>query len=158
MSLKPPLMEAEKIRALENLVWEVLQTYFVLRSMRVSASFLSERGSGYWDLLSMVKTNPPMTVSDAARARSVSRQYMQKLANQLIAEGMIEMIDNPTHKGARKMQILPRGNQYLKDTRASFNEFLKQNAPGMDPESVSQACKTLTDFQQCLRQGLEGKN
>ncbi|TFG85904.1 MAG: hypothetical protein E4H19_07410, partial [Chromatiales bacterium] len=67
-------------RELETLMREITRAYHDLRATGTGAAPLSDRGSGSWGLLQVLATEGPMTMSGLARQRSVSRQYIQKIA------------------------------------------------------------------------------
>lgn len=52
----------------------------------------------------------PQTVPQMARSRAVSRQYIQRLVNGLIADGLALLIRNPAHRRSPLVQITPRGS------------------------------------------------
>ncbi|MGH8550614.1 MAG: MarR family winged helix-turn-helix transcriptional regulator [Blastocatellia bacterium] len=89
---------------------------------------MTEQGAGSWGLLRMLKTEGPQTVPDVARARSVSRQYIQKLANELIAEGWVALEDNPLHKKSRLMVLTDQGEAKLEEMTQRFRELTAQMA------------------------------
>ena len=49
------------------------------------------------------------TVSAIARARSVSRQHIQVLVNELLDHGLVGRIDNPDHRRAPLIALTDRG-------------------------------------------------
>jgi DNA-binding MarR family transcriptional regulator len=51
----------------------------------------------------------PRTVPQLARARSVTRQHTQEVVDRLVADRLVELIANPTHKRSPLVRILPRG-------------------------------------------------
>ena len=91
----------ETVHLLEVLIQEVLATFFDFRAVGQRYGLVTEQGAGSWGLLRMLKTEGTQMVPDVARSRSVSRQYIQKLANELIAEGWLAMEDNPLHKNQK---------------------------------------------------------
>ena len=48
----------------------------------------------------------PLTVPQIAQARPTSRQRMQRLADELAAEGLVKFVDNPDAPGARALVLL----------------------------------------------------
>ena len=44
----------------------------------------------------------PLTVPQIAQMRPTSRQRMQRLADELAAEGLVEFIDNPGHRRSKR--------------------------------------------------------
>lgn len=116
----------ETSRLLEVLILEVLTAFFDLRAVGQRYGLVTEQGAGSWGLLRMLKTEGPQTVPDVARARSVSRQYIQKLANELIAEGWIALEDNPLHKKSKLMLLTGQGEAKLEEMTQQFRELTAQ--------------------------------
>lgn len=118
----------ETSRLLEVLILEVLAAFFDFRAVGQRYGLVTEQGAGSWGLLRMLKTEGPQTVPDVARARSVSRQYIQKLANELIAEGWVVMEDNPLHKKSKLMVLTEQGEAKLEEMTERFQELTAQIA------------------------------
>jgi DNA-binding MarR family transcriptional regulator len=51
----------------------------------------------------------PLTVPQIAAMRPTSRQRMQRLADELVGEGLVEFIDNPRHRRSKLLQLTPKG-------------------------------------------------
>jgi DNA-binding MarR family transcriptional regulator len=51
----------------------------------------------------------PRTVPALARTRSVTRQHVQSVVNVLLAEGMVELCDNPRHARSRIVRATAAG-------------------------------------------------
>ena len=55
----------------------------------------------------------PQTVPQMARARPVSRQYIQTLVNLLARQGHVDFIENPAHKRSALVRLTPRGKAFV---------------------------------------------
>src|SRR5512132_1591650 len=53
----------------------------------------------------------PLTVPQIARMRPTSRQRMQRLADELAAEGLVTFVDNPKHRRSKLVQLTPKGER-----------------------------------------------
>jgi DNA-binding MarR family transcriptional regulator len=51
----------------------------------------------------------PLTVPAIAEMRPTSRQRMQRLADELEAEGLVEFIDNPRHRRSKLVRLTHKG-------------------------------------------------
>lgn len=60
-------------------------------------------------VLEFLRREGSHTVSAIARARSVSRQHIQTLANELLDHRLVERIDNPDHRRAPLIALTDRG-------------------------------------------------
>lgn len=62
------------------------------------------------------------TVSSIARARSVTRQHIQVIVNDLAAAGLVERIDNPQHRRAPLIRITGEGQRTIDAMHARERE------------------------------------
>jgi DNA-binding MarR family transcriptional regulator len=60
----------------------------------------------------------PLTVPQIAQMRPTSRQRMQRLANELAAEGLVKFIDNPKHRRSKLVQLTPKGDARYRELDA----------------------------------------
>lgn len=135
---------------LEALALEILGAFFDLRGIGQELGLVTEWGAGNWGLLRILKEDGSKTVPEVARMRSVSRQYIQKLANELIDEGLIEMVENPAHKRSKLMQLTPSGEQKLEELSQQYRRFLANLEHHFCKEELALAVKTIAKFRRQL--------
>jgi DNA-binding MarR family transcriptional regulator len=111
------------LRELETLIREITQAFYDLRGTGEGA--FSELGSGSWELLQVLATEGPMTMSGFARRRSVSRQYIQKVAATPIREKWITLEPNPADRRAPLMTISPEGERRVRAQRRRLQRELR---------------------------------
>lgn len=140
----------ETVRLLEDLILEVLAAFFDLRAVGQRYGLVTEQGAGSWGLLRMLKTEGPQTVPDVARARSVSRQYIQKLANELIAEGWVAMDDNPLHKKSRLMVLTDQGEAKFEEMTQRFRELTAKIASAFASCDIEVSTRTVSELRKQL--------
>ncbi|HBN31613.1 MAG TPA: hypothetical protein DD416_10435 [Rhodobacteraceae bacterium] len=97
-----------------------------------------------------VYLNGPSAVPDIARAKSVSRQHIQKLTDALIGMGMVMMIRNPLHKRSALVALTPKGRQAFKMVRARQAAQLARLASQMDETEVVAANKAVQNLRRLL--------
>lgn len=85
----------------------------------------------------------PQTVPQMARARPVSRQFIQTLVNQLAEQGHVEFIDNPAHKRSRLVRLTPRGKELLEAMYRREAKALGQLEIGIPDENLRAAAAVL---------------
>lgn len=137
-------------QSLEALVLEILGAFFDLRAMGQELGMVNEWGAGNWGLLRILKEEGAKTVPQVAKMRSVSRQYIQKLANELQEEGLITMIENPIHKRSKLMQLTFSGERKLEELSQQYRDFLANLECRFRPEDVVTSVKTIATFRQLL--------
>jgi DNA-binding MarR family transcriptional regulator len=84
------------------------------RLLRVGDDLVRPVGltSSRWQILGVVE-HDPASVADVAREMGLSRQSVQRTADLLAEEGLVEYADNPHHRRAKLMKITRRGREAL---------------------------------------------
>ena len=70
---------------------------------------VSRWGGGTWGVLRSLAEEGPQTVPQLARARPVARQRIQKLADEMAADGLVEFVDNPAHRRSKLLRLTAAG-------------------------------------------------
>lgn len=74
--------------------------------------------SARWQVLAAAE-NAPVTVADIARALGLARQSVQRVADLLAAEGLAGYQENPAHRRAKLLRLLPKGRAVLRAIQAA---------------------------------------
>jgi DNA-binding MarR family transcriptional regulator len=61
----------------------------------------------------------PATVAQVARARSLARQSVQRVADVLEADGLVRYEENPAHRRAKLVTLTPSGRAALAEIQAA---------------------------------------
>ena len=104
------LVVDNKAEAITELMLEVAQCFFKIRALGQKAGFITSWGGGAFGFMRSLALLGPLTVPQIAQMRPTSRQRMQRLANELAAEGLVEFIDNPKHRRSKLVQLTPKGD------------------------------------------------
>jgi DNA-binding MarR family transcriptional regulator len=100
--------------AIAELMLEVAQFFFRIRAAGQKAGLITSWGGGAFGFMRSLALLGPLTVPQIAQMRPTSRQRMQRLADELAAEGLVEFVDNPKHRRSKLVQLTRKG-----DTRYS---------------------------------------
>lgn len=122
-----PGQQGKKLQTLIELIDTVNRLHFELGAMAARIHGEADASAPHRALLRNLIEMGPRTVPQLASLRSVSRQFIQKLVNQLLKEGMVEYIDNPAHKRSRLVRIAPRGYaayRAMRDREAPAGKWL----------------------------------
>jgi DNA-binding MarR family transcriptional regulator len=108
-----------KAETIAELMLEVAQCFFRIRALGQKTGLITSWGGGAFGFLRSLALLGPLTVPQVARMRPTSRQRMQRLADELAAEGLIRFIDNPKHRRSKLVQLTPKGDARYRqlDTR-----------------------------------------
>ena len=107
-----------KAEAIAELMLEVAQCFFKIRAVGQKTGFITSWGGGAFGFVRSLALLGPLTVPQIAQMRPTSRQRMQRLANELAAEGLVEFIDNPKHRRSKLVQLTPQGAARYRELNA----------------------------------------
>jgi DNA-binding MarR family transcriptional regulator len=112
-----------KADAVAELMLEVAQCFFRIRAIGQRTGFITSWGGGAFGFMRSVVLLGPLTVPQIARMRPTSRQRMQRLADELAAEGLVEFVDNPRHRRSRLVRLTPMGRARYRELDARLRSI-----------------------------------
>src|SRR5215216_4611344 len=92
-----PIAES-KAEAITGLMLEVAQCFFRIRALGQKTGLITTWGGGAFGFMRSIALLGPLTVPQIAGMRPTSRQRMQRLADELAHDGLVEFIVNPKHR------------------------------------------------------------
>lgn len=95
--------------AVAELMLEVAQCFFKIRAFGQKEGLITGWGGGAFGFMRSLALLGPLTVPRIAQMRPTSRQRMQRLADDLAAEGLVEFVDNPNHLRSKLVQLTKKG-------------------------------------------------
>ena len=95
--------------AFSGLVGEVHALFRKLNSLADDLHAEMGMPAGHRAILEGLQRSGQTTVSQLAARRSVSRQHIQVIVNQLLALGVVELTDNPKHRRSPLVQLTAQG-------------------------------------------------
>jgi len=98
-----------KGEAVAALMLEVAQCFFRIRALGQKAGLITSWGGGAFGFMRSLALLGPLTVPQIAEMRPTSRQRMQRLADELAAEGLVKFIDNPRHRRSKLVRLTSKG-------------------------------------------------
>src|SRR5215831_16591588 len=116
----PGLVVDSRAEAITELMLEVAQCFFRIRALGQKAGLITSWGGGAFGFIRSLALLGPLTVPQIAEMRPTSRQRMQRLADELAAEGIVEFIDNPKHRRSKLVQLTRKGNARYRELSARF--------------------------------------
>jgi DNA-binding MarR family transcriptional regulator len=99
-----------KAEAVAELMLDVAQCFFRIRAVGQKTGLITSWGGGAFGFMRSLALLGPLTVPQIAQMRPTSRQRMQRLADELAAEGLVTFIDNPKHRRSKLVRLTPRGD------------------------------------------------
>jgi DNA-binding MarR family transcriptional regulator len=104
-----------KGQAIAELMLEIAQCFFRIRAMGQKTGHITSWGGGAFGFMRSLALLGPLTVPDIAEMRPTSRQRMQRLADELAAEGLVEFIDNPRHRRSKLVRLTEKGEAHCRE-------------------------------------------
>src|ERR671936_36356 len=98
-----------KAEAIGELILEVAQCFFRIRAIGQKTGLITSWGGGAFGFMRSLALLGPLTVPQIAQMRPTSRQRMQRLADELAAEGLVEFVDNPEHRRSQLVRLTAKG-------------------------------------------------
>ena len=138
-----PKPKTEAGGALFEVIWETAQTFFRLRAWGRREGAVSAWGGGFWGLMHSLAREGPQTVPALARTRPVARQRIQRIADELAAEGLIEFIDNPAHRRSKLLRLTGLGEEAYRELTARLAASADRLAADLDPEDLRTTLRVL---------------
>ena len=133
----------ESAAELETLMQEILRAFYDVRAAGQRTGLFQDWGSSNWGLLQLLEAEGPITMADLARKRSVSRQYIQKIASTPIGNEWIRLDPNPADRRAPLMAITDTGRRRLKSHRERVDRALGTLSRHVTAEDVKKAAATI---------------
>lgn len=91
-----------------------------------------------WQVLGAV-LNEPLTVAGIARVMGLTRQSVQRTADLLVEQGMLERLPNPAHKRAPLMQASAEGLAAVRAINPQHAVFAKRLAKAIGQQELDAA-------------------
>src|SRR6266516_3872588 len=113
-------IDDNKAVAIAELMLEVAQCFFRIRAVGQKTGLITSWGGSNFGFIRSLALLGPLTVPQIAQMRPTSRQRMQRLADELAAEGLVEFIDNPKHRRSKLVRLTPKGDARYRELNARF--------------------------------------
>lgn len=110
-------------KALEGLINELRLSFH--RVTQVSEELHADEpiSIGMRAVLEFLLRNSEATVPAIARSRHVSRQLIQTLANSLLEQDLVALVDNPAHRRSPLVSLTSRGEAAIQRMRRKEGKF-----------------------------------
>jgi len=116
---RAPIIDG-KAEAIAELMLEVAQCFFRIRAVGQKTGLITSWGGGAFGFMRSLALLGPLTVPQIAQMRPTSRQRMQRLANELAAEGLVEFIPNPKHRRSKLVRLSRQGEAAYRELEVRF--------------------------------------
>jgi DNA-binding MarR family transcriptional regulator len=108
--------------------------------------------SARWQVLGAIAASRvPLPVAHIARNMGLTRQSVQRLANELAGHGLVRFAPNPNHERAKLVLLTKVGERAFTEAMARQTPWAEELAKGLRLLEIEGACRVL----RVLRQKLE---
>jgi DNA-binding MarR family transcriptional regulator len=125
-----------KAGAIAELMLEIAQCFFRIRAMGQKTGLITSWGGGAFGFMRSLALLGPLTVPQIAQMRPTSRQRMQRLADELAAEELVEFIDNPKHQRSKLVRLTRKGNARYRELNARFLAIASTTGVGLRERDI----------------------
>jgi DNA-binding MarR family transcriptional regulator len=127
---------SRKAEAIAELMLEVAQCFFRIRALGQKTGLITGWGGGAFGFMRSLALLGPLTVPQIAQMRPTSRQRMQRLADELEAEGLVEFADNPKHRRSKLVRLTRKGDSRYRELKARFLAIASTMGAGLSEADV----------------------
>ena len=133
---RPRQSSAAAGQAIADLMLEVAQFFFRIRAIGQRTGLITSWGGGAFGLLRSLALLGPLTVPHIAEMRPTSRQRMQRLADELAQDGLVEFIDNPSHRRSKLVRLTRKGEVRYRELSARFLAIASTIGAGLSEVAI----------------------
>jgi DNA-binding MarR family transcriptional regulator len=128
--------------AFSKLVVQVFRLNGMLTAAGDALAAPAGQTSARWRLLAAVE-DTPKTVAQIARAWSLARQSVQRVADLLERDGLIAYEDNPAHRRASLVRLTPTGRSALRRIQKAQRAWATAIGDEIGPADLETATRIL---------------
>ena len=145
-----PIVDS-KAEATAELMLEVAQCFFRIRAVGQRTGLITSWGGGAFGFMRSLALLGPLTVPQIAQMRPTSRQRMQRLADELAAEGLVEFVDNPKHLRSKLVRLTRKGDARYRELHTRFLMLASTVCVALSETDVRKATKILRQLTEDMK-------
>jgi DNA-binding MarR family transcriptional regulator len=105
-------------------------------------------------LNSVIQAERPPTVAQIGRSLGIARQLVQRAANMLKAQGLVELLPNPDHKRALLLVGTAKGRAIKAEADTAGKAIVERLDEGFDLQAVRETARQLRNIRKALEDQL----
>lgn len=141
----------KKSEQIYALVWNTRRLFQQLRA--TSDELLEGTGinASQRAILEFLDQHQPQTVSNMAREKTVSRQHIQTVVNDLLSLKLVQTQENPAHKRSPLIRMTEKGDKLFKKIIQSELKVLDGMADEFSEKNIATSIRTLAAVRDYLQ-------
>lgn len=118
--------------------------------------FLRSDGTGIntslpiYNVLKFVKREGPVSMSAIAQALYYSKQNLTHIVDQLVKEGHVERVPDPSDRRVLKIAITDRGRTFIDENKETLENRLVEDLSHLSEEDIEQLSKAFKVVKEVL--------
>jgi len=128
---------------LYNVILQTRRLFQVLATKTTALHADTGVTAGQRAVLEALDQEEPRTVPQIAKEKSVTRQHIQVLVNELLEKRLVEVLDNPAHQRSSIVQRTARGRKLFSGMRAREKRLVAEMARQIPPDDLRITLQTL---------------
>jgi DNA-binding MarR family transcriptional regulator len=114
--------------------------------------------SARWQVIGAVALSPVLlSVAQIARNMGLTRQAVQRLANEMEADGLVRFAPNPHHQRAKLVVLTPAGKSAFAAAMKRQGAWASDVGVGLDARKIAAATAMLRSVRQRLENGTDNE-
>jgi DNA-binding MarR family transcriptional regulator len=149
-----PIVDS-KADAVAELILEVAQCFFRIRALGQQTGLITSWGGGAFGFMRSLAVLGPLTVPQIAQMRPTSRQRMQRLADELAADGLVKFVDNPKHRRSKLVKLTRKGDARYRDLNARFLAIASNMSVALSETDIRKTTEIVRQLSEDMKARLE---
>ncbi|MCS2159018.1 MarR family winged helix-turn-helix transcriptional regulator [Scandinavium sp. H11S7] len=133
--------------AVDHLIGKVFLLYGAIVSSGDAIASPLGLTSARWQIMGAIDIMGATTVSDLARQVGVTRQSVQRIVNEMVAEGYFVFMANPHHRRAKNIAMTDKGLKAHAAISQIWNKKAEQIDQYFGSENLNQLTQQLIELQ-----------
>lgn len=133
----------KKPEQIYELVWSTRRLFQQLRATSDELLEGTEIKASQRAVLEFLDQHQPQTVSNMAREKTVSRQHIQTLVNDLLSLKLVKSQENPAHKRSPLISMTGEGKKLFKKITQKEIKVLGAMAGEFNEKNITTSIRTL---------------
>jgi DNA-binding MarR family transcriptional regulator len=146
-----------KAELIAELMLEVAQCFFRIRALGQKTGLITSWGGGAFGFIRSLALLGPLTVPQIAEMRPTSRQRMQRLADELAAEEIVEFIENPKHRRSKLVRLTRTGHAHYREQNVQFLAIASTLGVALSGSDIRKTTAIVRQLSDDVRARSEGK-
>lgn len=143
------------MESIQSPLYEVIwRTRRLFQQLRTAGDALHEQSgitASQRAVLEFLSQHQPQTVPQIAHARSVSRQHIQNIVNELLERGLVDSLENPSHKRSSLLRMTRTGNRLFGVIRRREEKLLEVMEKKFNKKDLRTTAQTLQVIEEYLQ-------